>query len=140
MMRNVVGDVYFSISLVHAVVIFAVASVGGGAGDGGDDGGVCMRLISCRMFLHIVVQGLWINWHFVVLYMCCLLRTTSAIACSLLYFVSPCNFAENFIKYFKMRLGHFSPVHMQFAVVMIVQRSFVPLLNPLVQLSPHQLI
>lgn len=33
MMRNVVGDVYFSISLVHAVVIFAAAaSVGGGAG------------------------------------------------------------------------------------------------------------
>lgn len=58
---------------------------------GGGDGGVCMRLISCRMFLHIVVQGLWINWHFAVLYMCCLLRTTSAIACSLLYFVSPCN-------------------------------------------------
>lgn len=23
------------------------------------------------MFLHIVVQGLWNNWHFVVLYMCC---------------------------------------------------------------------
>lgn len=25
---------------------------------GGGDGGVRMRLISCRMFLHIVVQGL----------------------------------------------------------------------------------